>query len=407
MERKTLGSFIAVLRKASGMTQKELAQKLNVSDKAVSRWERDESAPDLTLIPVIADIFGVTSDELLRGERSQRETEEIFSQKSQKQLDYILERNAMKFKVQSIICSGVALIGLIAAMLFDFALARTDVGVLCAYVLYLAAAIGETACSVFAFFAINSNEFDEKKLASHKAKLKKMILITAFIIAVCAVSTAFLPIGLYFWTYIIPAVTFGIAALCFLGKWAKAKRSEITDEKEFYKTKLRVTTASATAAIIALTIVGHVCFFGVVGCENFSDGTVHSSFEEFKEYMETPSDKSLSWERDVYLALQNSVEDGTDYAQEWQDILDQNMDFIELQDSGEMLYYSHINQDVNGIFFGDADNGYLPITTYTAEQFIEGYQKRNLFHFAFAALYAAEFAAGLLFFKKKIKQKGL
>ena len=70
MEQKTIGSFIAVLRKANGLTQRELAEKLNVSDKAVSRWERDECAPDLTLIPVLAEIFGVTSDELLRGERA-------------------------------------------------------------------------------------------------------------------------------------------------------------------------------------------------------------------------------------------------------------------------------------------------------------------------------------------------
>lgn len=46
MEKKTIGSFIAALRKANGLTQKELAEKLNVSDKAVSRWERDECYPD-------------------------------------------------------------------------------------------------------------------------------------------------------------------------------------------------------------------------------------------------------------------------------------------------------------------------------------------------------------------------
>ncbi|MEG0306261.1 MAG: helix-turn-helix transcriptional regulator, partial [Oscillospiraceae bacterium] len=66
MERKSIGSFIAVLRKANGLTQKDLAEKLNVSDKSVSRWERDDGAPDLSLVPVIAEIFGVTCDELLR-----------------------------------------------------------------------------------------------------------------------------------------------------------------------------------------------------------------------------------------------------------------------------------------------------------------------------------------------------
>lgn len=69
MEKKTIGSFITALRKANGMTQKDLAEKLNVSDKTISRWERDDGTPDLSVIPVIAEIFGVTCDELLRGER--------------------------------------------------------------------------------------------------------------------------------------------------------------------------------------------------------------------------------------------------------------------------------------------------------------------------------------------------
>ena len=69
MEKKTIGGFISTLRKANGMTQKELAERLNVSDKTISRWERDDGAPDLALIPVIAEIFNVTYDELLRGER--------------------------------------------------------------------------------------------------------------------------------------------------------------------------------------------------------------------------------------------------------------------------------------------------------------------------------------------------
>ena len=50
MEQRTIGKFITTLRKASGMTQKELAERLNVSDKTVSRWERDDGAPDLSEI---------------------------------------------------------------------------------------------------------------------------------------------------------------------------------------------------------------------------------------------------------------------------------------------------------------------------------------------------------------------
>ena len=62
MEKKTIGKFISVLRKSNGMTQKELGERLFVSDKTVSRWECDECTPELSLVPSIAEIFGVTTD---------------------------------------------------------------------------------------------------------------------------------------------------------------------------------------------------------------------------------------------------------------------------------------------------------------------------------------------------------
>ncbi len=69
MDKKTMGTLLSALRRAQGLTQQEVADRLVVSNRAVSRWERDEAAPDITLLPAIADLFGVTVDELLRGER--------------------------------------------------------------------------------------------------------------------------------------------------------------------------------------------------------------------------------------------------------------------------------------------------------------------------------------------------
>ena len=64
--KKTLGIMIAELRKQHGMTQLELAEKMGVTDKAVSKWERDLSCPDINSIPNLAEILGVSVEELMQ-----------------------------------------------------------------------------------------------------------------------------------------------------------------------------------------------------------------------------------------------------------------------------------------------------------------------------------------------------
>lgn len=66
MEEKTLGKMIAALRKENGLTQLELAEKMGVTDKAVSKWERDASCPDISTIPKLAELFDITVDELMQ-----------------------------------------------------------------------------------------------------------------------------------------------------------------------------------------------------------------------------------------------------------------------------------------------------------------------------------------------------
>ena len=65
---KTMGMVIASLRKAQGMTQAELAAKMQVTDKAVSKWERDLSCPDIQSLPRLAEILEVSVEELMQGE---------------------------------------------------------------------------------------------------------------------------------------------------------------------------------------------------------------------------------------------------------------------------------------------------------------------------------------------------
>lgn len=69
MTSKECGNFISELRKEKKLTQKELAEKINVSDKAVSRWETGKGYPDVTSLVSLSDYFGVSVNELLAGKR--------------------------------------------------------------------------------------------------------------------------------------------------------------------------------------------------------------------------------------------------------------------------------------------------------------------------------------------------
>lgn len=80
MDHEKMGQFIAERRKASHMTQKELAGRLNITDKAVSKWERGLSCPDIALLGSLARELGVTTGELLAGERQEDVDETVLPQ---------------------------------------------------------------------------------------------------------------------------------------------------------------------------------------------------------------------------------------------------------------------------------------------------------------------------------------
>lgn len=66
MKKETMGMMIAAKRKELAMTQSELAEKMGVTDKAVSKWERDLSYPDVSSLPRLAEVFGMSVDDLMQ-----------------------------------------------------------------------------------------------------------------------------------------------------------------------------------------------------------------------------------------------------------------------------------------------------------------------------------------------------
>lgn len=68
MDTMKTGSYLAALRKGAGMTQQEVADRLGVSNKTISKWESGGGFPDIAILPALAELYGVTADDILAGE---------------------------------------------------------------------------------------------------------------------------------------------------------------------------------------------------------------------------------------------------------------------------------------------------------------------------------------------------
>ena len=71
MDTAKIGKFIRELRKENGMTQKDLADALYITDRAVSKWERGLSVPDIALLEPLSEVLGVSISEIIAGQRNE------------------------------------------------------------------------------------------------------------------------------------------------------------------------------------------------------------------------------------------------------------------------------------------------------------------------------------------------
>lgn len=115
MNNKQIGNFIACLRREKGMTQRELADRLNITDKAVSKWETGEGYPEISIIPALAEVLGVSIDELFKGERGRPDDCSARDQQTgAARGEYLLDAAWVKFKNMFPLSLSLAFLGLIA-----------------------------------------------------------------------------------------------------------------------------------------------------------------------------------------------------------------------------------------------------------------------------------------------------
>lgn len=294
----SIGSFLAALRKANGLTQKQLAEKLNVSDKAVSRWERDECAPDLSLIPVIAEIFGITSDELLRGQRAAPDAVSTpqAEEKSKKRLQYLLNQIQTRYQIQSLISVGIAVVGVIAAMILN-AFNRAQAGFFVGCIFFLAATICQIIFLTLNRAKLNEEAFDETAVTACRHALIKGAEWVFGIIAALLFST--MPLALAddpYWGLTVPYWwSTGLTFFCIPAILCPIVCSILNYQLGIFKPlgskgKLRLKAAGILVIVLTVTVLAHLLAADLLyaNMHLYCPGTKFDTFEAFKEHMETP-----------------------------------------------------------------------------------------------------------------------
>ena len=120
MTAKDCGAFIADLRKEKNLTQKQLAEILKVSDKAISRWETGKGFPDVTSLVALSEFFGISVNELLAGKKAENE---IFTELADNNVINAIEntqKQVKKRKIQTLICSILFSLALLPSVIPAF-----------------------------------------------------------------------------------------------------------------------------------------------------------------------------------------------------------------------------------------------------------------------------------------------
>ena len=117
MNQEKIGKFIANLRKEKNMTQQDLAKKLGVTDRAISKWENGRGLPDYSLLQDLCDALSISINELFTGEKISKED---YKTKAEENMSKLINDNySEKKKINWIIAISIAVVYLSISILFD------------------------------------------------------------------------------------------------------------------------------------------------------------------------------------------------------------------------------------------------------------------------------------------------
>ncbi|MBO7450042.1 MAG: helix-turn-helix transcriptional regulator [Clostridiales bacterium] len=121
MDQQKIGEFLKTLRKENNLTQEELADKLNVSRRTVSRWETGSNLPDLGILVELADFYDVDMREIFNGERKNENMEKELKETMLMAADYTDDRMTKILKRMQLMFIGATICGIAyVVLLFGF-----------------------------------------------------------------------------------------------------------------------------------------------------------------------------------------------------------------------------------------------------------------------------------------------
>lgn len=428
MEKKTMGSFLAALRKANGMTQKDLADRLHVSDKTVSRWERDDGAPELSLIPVIAEIFNITCDELLRGERKAPEKREAYLEKAditpkgEKQRQRILKATLYRYRTRTYIAMSISVAGLISALICNLAFLRGILGFLCGAIAFAACVFMQMICMNAAFNSVEDSGLEEEDLSAFK---KSVIGITETAIGVT--------VGLFGFTFpllltsedayvgldaghtlLLGTIFAGVFSVLYAvvifflnGSFVKKGTYRLYGkEVEIYhhNYKLKKSCAVLLVVLLIVTVFVHLAATTIWGPWSIMKGTTFNDYESFVRYMEqdVPA-KPRYYDESMINAGIAPAGLPTYYDEYGNEIREEEAMTRSIKDRNGNVVCTYVqrNHNVASFRYTEKDGTVLPITVCTYDDLDEAEHKAAVRHVIFGCLYAAQVAAVLVFYFKK------
>lgn len=425
MEKKTLGSFLAALRKANGMTQRELAERLNVSDKTVSRWERDDGDPELALIPVLAEIFGVTCDELLRGERlspemrSSEPEPNISSARGEKQRQRLLKKSMTQYKNRSCIAAGLCVGGIIAGLICNLVFLRASLGFFLGAAFLAAAAICQKIFVNHAFLSVEDSELNPETLSAWR---RQVIQLAQRVLGLDAACLGFLlplaPIDAYLGLdtsslvllgtigALVGLLLYNIVLYFYNARLLAREEYRLPPEAELRWRKnhrLKGACALTLLGVWVVTFAVHMAMTSLTGPTSIMKGRTFDDYDSFIAFMEQELEAEVP--EGQAIAPQAIAPYESWYDEYGNEISEEQARTHQLTDKNGNVVCQYVqrNESVVSLSYAPKEDTILPITVYTQADRRAAEQKASLRHGIFAMVYCIELAGALaVYFKKRV-----